>query len=290
MLWVLIVLTSAMFFAAKDILSKYLLEDISSLEFSFLFSLVATITFTPMFVYFLFKNTAVILPLTVLAMAIVAASRIAGFVVRATGLKIGDISVVTPLSRMTPIFVVVSEFIVFREAFGILTLAGIPLVVLGSYIIMLKEGTSVLEPVKNLSKERAAQLAILSTMIYGFSAPASRYAVRNLSPEIFTYLSYLIMVAGFGYLLKRRDGSIDVRETFNQNSYAWLLIGVVAMLSSYLLFYSYTLVPISKANPVLQVRVLPPVIIGGLYFKEKNLARKTLGTITLLAGVVLVII
>lgn len=291
MLWVYLVIASAAFFAAKDIISKYLLNSTSSLEYSFLFSLVATLISTPLFLYYLSNNAMIVIPLTVLAMVIVGLSQISAFIVRATGLKIGDISVVTPLSRMTPVFVVISEFIVFRESLGVLTLAGIPLVVLGSYIIMLRKGMSLLDPIRNFSKEKAAQLAILSTVIYGFTAPASRYAVRHLTPEIFTYLVYLIMTIGFGLYLKRRGRKkSEIKQTFKKQPKIWILVGTIAIISSYLLFYAYTLVPISKVNPVLQLRVLPPVILGGLYFHENDLVRKTIGTLILIAGVTLVII
>jgi len=107
------------------------------------------------------------------------------------GLKHTDISVVMPLNRLEPLFVALINAVVLGKALTYTIAAGILLVTLGSYFVLLDNRDHLFEPFYRLKTEKGPQFAVLSALIFALSLyrlkthPQSSRYFRSRSLSLF---------------------------------------------------------------------------------------------------------
>ena len=167
---------------------------------------------------------------------------------------------------------------------------GILLVTVGSYGILGEKGSNWKKPFKNFVKLKAPKYAALSALIYSFASVADRFGTQIIQPEIYTFIIYFIITTSLSaYILKeKRDLIPEIRSDLTNAPIYYILTGLGAALASYLIFFAFSRAEASRVIPVLQIQVFISVAAGYILFDEGNLRQKALGSLILVAGVILV--
>ncbi|MFB6245378.1 MAG: EamA family transporter [Candidatus Nanohaloarchaea archaeon] len=289
MFWFLATAAAATIWSAVGIAAKRLMKDSSGLAYTFLYSSIALVFYTPAFLYFLTTETIVFNPIVVGAFVLSGVANILGFLFYNYSIKLGELSTVIPFTKLNPVFTGILAALFLGETISIYNAAGIVLVTAGSYTILKEKGQKFLDPVRKFKKSDAPKIGAVSALVFSFAAIADRFATQQISPKIYTYLIYLFMTTGLTvYILAQERQLIpEIKQNFLKDKGMYALTGLGAALSSYLIFYSFSQAEASKVIPILQLQVFISVIAGVIIFDEKNIKQKTIGSTILVAGVIL---
>lgn len=290
--WLLPALASAGFFSVLNVVTKKLTEDISGIVYTTIFTLSATAIYTPLFLY-LYTGTGFeqgLLPwLAVLASGIANAL---GIIAYNTSIKYGEISEVIPLTKITPVFTAILGYVILGESLDPAAILGIIAVTTGSYIVLLRRQGTVLKPFKRIVHEKAPLLAFSTSLIYAAASIADRYGNQAIPPYTYGYIIFLTMSISLTTYLAARDREKlrKAKETALKKPVSYTFVGILAASAYLSIFIAYSLAPAYKVIPILQLQVLASIAAGGYLFNEENMARKIIGSATLITGVILIAI
>jgi uncharacterized membrane protein len=137
---------------------------------------------------------------------------------------------------------------------------------------------------------KAPKYAALSALVYSFASVADRFGTQIIQPEIYTFIIYVIITSTLSvYLLtQKRELIPDIKTNFNQHRFYYIITGIGAALASYLIFFAFSQAQASRVIPVLQIQVFISVAAGYILFNEDHLREKIIGSLILVAGVILV--
>lgn len=290
--WLIATVAAALIWSMTGIAAKKLMDHSSSLVYSFLYSSLALLFYMPVFLYFLPRMSFQLNPILIVVIAISGAANVFGIMSYNYSIKFGELSRVIPFTKLNPVFTALIAAAFLGEALTPIRTAGIILVTVGSYAILEERGTSWKQPFRSFVSSRAPKYAALSALIYSVAAVADRYATQQVQPEFYTFIIYFIITSTLtAYLLtKRRDLIPDIKSQLMGNKLIYILTGLGAALATYLIFFAFSVAEASRVIPVLQIQVLISVVAGHFIFDEKHWEEKIIGSVILIAGVVLVVI
>lgn len=290
--WLIATVAAALIWSITGIAAKELMDHSSSLVYSFLYSSLALLFYTPVFLYFLPQMSFQLNPILIAVIAISGAANVFGIMSYNYSIKFGELSRVIPFTKLNPVFTALIAAAFLGETLTLTRTAGIVLVTVGSYAILEERGTSWKQPFRSFIKSTAPKYAALSALIYSVAAVADRYATQQIQPEIYTFIIYFIITSTLTtYLLTERCDLIpDIRSQLMDNKLIYILTGLGAALATYLIFFAFSIAEASRVIPVLQIQVFISVIAGHVIFDEKHWKEKIVGSVILIAGVILVVI
>jgi len=205
--------------------------------------------------------------------------------------ELGDLSVVYPLARSSPLFLFVLAVVFLGEEVSLWGVAGILLVVLGVYTIHL-EGFAIgdfLKPIKSL-RGQASQFALLTALCTSIYSLVDKLGVTAVAPLAYAFWLDLFVVAFLtpAVLWKCGWGSVAVE---------WRGSSVKVVVSGFLMRFGYILVLLAMAlaqvSYILAVRQLSIVLgvvfgvglLGERYGKVRLLSSIIIFTGVLILGV-----
>jgi uncharacterized membrane protein len=205
-------------------------------------------------------------------------------------IKFGELSRVIPFTKLNPVFTAIIAALVLGEQMTQTRVFGIILVTIGSYAILEEKNSGWKKPFTNFVKLKAPKYAALSALVYSFASVADRFGTQIIQPEIYTFIIYVIITSTLSvYLLtQKRELIPDIKTNFNQHRFYYIITGIGAALASYLIFFAFSQAQASRVIPVLQIQVFISVAAGYILFNEDHLREKIIGSLILVAGVILV--
>lgn len=203
-------------------------------------------------------------------------------------IQLSDISLVMPLVAFTPVFVLGVEFVVLGELPAGLGLAGILLIVFGAYVLNIRKGMGgIFEPLTTLFGDRGAVLMLIVAALWSISATVEKITVRESSPAFYlTALAAGFSIAFLPVVATRVEKPLQkIREQWWRLAGAGLLTGAMAG------FQMHAIEMTPLVNYVVSIKragMLVSVIVGWLFFKEKNILFRLIGALFMVAGVALI--
>lgn len=283
-LGILLALVAAIFSSLKGVARKHVSRDFSSVEIGYLGQVYGAILIFPFALYRYSQVGITITPGILTALLGATAVVLASTYIYVEALRIADVSVTEPLRNTSPIFVALLEPLILGINFKALILMAALLGATGAYVLLAKD--SLIDPVENINN-KGALLSILVAFILSLYSLASRFGATNTDPLLFIYLTYISGLVGFWLWKKKESESIELESYLRKDVF---VMGSVTALGAVAGVYAYSIISASEASVVMQTSTLFSVIIGGRFFKEEDLLRKTIGAIIILAGVLLVVI
>lgn len=202
-------------------------------------------------------------------------------------IKISDLSITIPLITFTPLFMLITSPIIIGEFPNIFGIAGIVLIVSGSYILNFKEKKKgYLAPFKALLKEKGPRLMLLVAFIWSITANLDKIGIENSSIFFWPIAVNTFITIGFipVVLSKSKDNTKQIRKNYKALLPVGLFHGMMIVFQ--MIAVSMTLVAyvisIKRTSAVLSV------IFGSVFFKEKGLKERLTGSIIMIIGVVLI--
>ncbi len=289
--WLLAALASSIAFGVNSVIGKYLLEETSDFTYTYLYGILALVFYTPVFIFFISTNSISLVPMVLGAALVSGTLNILAYLAFDEAMKETDISEVVPLTRTQPVFVGILGALLLSETLSTANIGGIVAVTAGSYIVLRRKKDKLIAPLIKIKHSRAHQYAIIAALLWSSMAIIDRFATQQISPEVYTFMIYTIMVAGLStnMLIDEKRKVNALKKTFKQDKPLYIVSGVIAAFASLMIFKAFSLAPASKVIPVLQLQVLISVIAGIVLFDEKGSLQKLIGSLILLAGVFLIV-
>ena len=285
--WLYFTLIAATGFGIISVMAKDIMADTSAVIYTALYSVLGLIFYTPVFLYYAFtlEHSAPFLAVAGLGVSMV--GNVLAFIIYNYSVKEGKLSQVVPITRLTPVFAAAIAAVVLGEAVSIALASGVIFATTGAIIVLKEEKVSYLRSIEDGLHTKAIKAAIISAFLYGVTSVADRYATQIIAPEIYNYFIYVGMSSGLlaAAYYRYSHPSEEILDTFNEYSIYYVFTGIIAAGSSLAIFKAFSAASAAKVTTVLQFQVLIPVIAGVLLFDEKDLTRKLIGSIILIAGI-----
>ncbi|UCG50833.1 MAG: DMT family transporter [Candidatus Latescibacterota bacterium] len=212
-----------------------------------------------------------------------------GFSLHMRAIQVSPLSLTLPYLSFTPVFMILTGFIVLDEMPNAWGIVGIVIICTGGYILNLEPAkNALLAPLKAVFRETGSWLMLIVAFAYSLGAVFGKQAIMHSSPLFFSITFFailnILLVAGF-----RIFGKITLR-TFRAQKQKGIIVGLLFFAHVLLHAFAISLTKAAYMIAVKRFSVVLGLIYGGVIFKEKNIAVRTLGTLLMVAGAVLITI
>lgn len=284
MLWLYLSLLTAFSLATSDALSKYLLKESAEETVAFLKWGGAALFLLPILPFIEIPALdRTFWLVTILAIPLEATAII--FYMRA--IKLSPLSLTVPFLALTPIFLIVTSFVMLGESPDDSGFAGIFLIAVGAYLLNIKDIKGGLwEPIKAIFREKGPIFMIAVALIYSITSNLGKIAVLHSSPLFFAVIySLLLSLVLFIYaVLRGNSPATPIKKRPLLSISTGFFYGI--MIISH--FFAIRMIEVSYMISVKRTSMIFAVFYGYILFKEKNIGERILGTSVMLGGVVLI--
>lgn len=282
-MWFLLALGTAVFFATQSAFAKRAGRDFHTDVVAWAAFLYAV----PVYAVFLsLREIPEVQPAFWLWMPLSLGTNLVAMPLFFRALHQGELSVVLPLNTLTPLFALLTEYLLLGDAPGAPAFWGIALIVLGAYLLHaggIRRG--ILTPFRLLARDKGARLMLAVTVIWSISAVADRGAVLASSPAFYTFVFCIAFTATFlpWLLIRKRPGILKAVT----RPLPLIPVGVFGALMGVCQMSALDLALATMVISIKRLAGLLGVLMGGILFKEKGLGMRLIAAAAMLAGVVL---
>ena len=198
-------------------------------------------------------------------------------------IRLSPLSLTIPFIALSPMFVIITAFVILGELPDISGLFGILLIVIGAYLLNVRATKhGVLGPIKAIKRERGSVLMIIVALIYSLTSTLGKVAVLHSSPLFFGAFYPFILTIIFTVIVGYKghlSGVISRPRIF-------LGIGFFIAMMMLSHFTAISLTDVAYMISVKRLSLLFSVAYGWILFGERNVAERLIGSILMIAGVV----
>ncbi len=201
--------------------------------------------------------------------------------------KHSDISITSPIAMFTPLFLLVTSPIMLGEFPTVIGLAGVLLIVAGSYVLNFKESQNgIFHPFKVLFRERGPRLMLAVAFIWSITSNFDKIGVKNSSPIfwVFAVNLFLSTVLFPEMLYKSKESIRHVRK----NLKALVPIGLFSTVTLVFQMMAINLILVVYVTSIKRISSLLSVLSGHFVFGEKGIRERLAGAILMVLGVLLI--
>ncbi|MBS3163395.1 DMT family transporter [Candidatus Woesearchaeota archaeon] len=288
MIWIIYALLSAVFSTISTIARKKTLvkeHSISFLSINKLFQLIIVLILIPFINFDMALSTYAIV-------AVIAVLSVESDIFWTKSLKRLNISIAAPLTNFSPVIVAVLAFFMLEEKITYLQIIGMALIVIGAYVLEADHGKDIKNVWLHIKKSKYSLMLFLSLLIGAFSSIGDRYIVGNniVNPISMIFWFYVFTtVLVLTIQLNDRDGFSKIKNTLKRTKFPIIVTAVSGLLTTAFYYLAIKSVYISLVMPILLTSTLFTTVIGGEFFKEKNLFYKSVACLVMVVGVFLII-
>ncbi len=211
-----------------------------------------------------------------------------GFLVKA--LETGDLSVLGPINSYKAVVGMVFGVTLLAEIPNIWGILGVITIIYGSYFVL---DTTEEKFSWALLKRRDIQFRIGAMVLTAIEAVFVKKLILVSSTTI-AFVSWCVTGAFFSFLLLliSRPG---ITEGFGKafeghNLKRYLLLVLCVGIMQFATNYSFDHMPVGYALSLFQLSTIVSILLGYRFFQEKDIAKKTMGSVIMVAGSVLIIL
>ncbi len=197
-------------------------------------------------------------------------------------LQSDDISLIIPLLSFTPAFILISGPLILHEYPNVYGIAGVFLIVCGSYVIHIKKmKDGILAPVISMTKNRASLMMFAAAAIYSLISTLGKICILKSDPFFFaaTYYTAVALVLMVYMASKQKLSGLFNRDLFISGSLFALMI--LLHVTGLKMTYESYLVSVKRAS------ILFSIILGMVFFRERNIAQRFFGAFIMITGILL---
>jgi drug/metabolite transporter (DMT)-like permease len=281
MTWFLFALLTATFESLKDVFSKRTIPHTNAYLVAWAWMALPVPVLLPIV---LLQGIPPIGPGYWLALPAIVAVILSSFTLYNLAINQSALSLTVPMVAFTPLFLLVTSPLIVGEFPAPLGLVGIICIVIGSYVLNLKERhKGWLAPYRALFRERGPQLMLLVAFIWSIGANVDKIGVQNSSPFFWTLsangVSALIMTP---IMLARTSG-------IAQFTHNWKPLVLVGLLTAGIGMTQMTAINMALVPYVIAIKrtsVAMSVLYGYFIFREQNIRDRLSGVLIMLVGMV----
>lgn len=290
MSWIFYAFGSAIFAGISAVVEKKLLFKGHAMEFSATVGLFNFLGSLP-FLFLIDFSYIKVVPLLFLFFSSILGA--VAFVFIAKSIRHMEISVASPILVLGPGITALFAFVFINERLSFHQIGGIIFLVAGVYVLETHKYDSFFEPIKMLLKSAYIHLILLALVFYGITGLIDRVVLSkyNFNPfafivivNIFLFFNLMILMVIFHDGIKGLNHGI--------RSLGWGAVAISAFTIAYRLFAAHAIkiAAVGIVESVKRTSVLFSVVVGGEMFHEKNLMRKTIASLIMIVGAILIVI
>ncbi|MBS1267032.1 MAG: hypothetical protein MAG795_01003 [Candidatus Woesearchaeota archaeon] len=194
-----------------------------------------------------------------------------GILLASRALRHGQISLITPLGNIKPVFVSLLAFLFLGESITLIQGMGILIILISMYLLESDHHVSnLVHPIKNLTKDHYSILFILAYVLFSIGNIFDKFFVSEVN--IYTYGTILWFFLALNMNLYHGivHGFKEVITCMKNNKLVFL-VSLFSIISWFLGLKAVSMAYVSLVAPVLTLSSLFVIIFGGKFFEEKYL-------------------
>ena len=202
-------------------------------------------------------------------------------------LEMSNLSISIPMLSFTPIFLLLTSYLMLNEFPTLAGLLGVLLVVLGSYVLNIHEANQgYLEPIKSLFRNKGIFYMVIVAFLYSLCANLGKIGVNLSNAAYYMFIFYLIYsILLFIIFFKNIKSHVTVLRK-NLNYFALAGFSTAASEIFLGIAYKYSIVPYIIS--LKRTSILFAVLIGIFLFKEKSIKQAVIGSAIMFIGVLII--
>jgi drug/metabolite transporter (DMT)-like permease len=199
-------------------------------------------------------------------------------------ISMSPLSLTVPMLAFSPVFLIFVGWVLLGERTAPLGWLGVSLITLGAYILNLRPGLGILEPLRALWREPGARLMLAVAALYSVTASLGKMLVLLSSPTFFGAFYMLMVTLILSPIALRPGASGGLREIR-----PLVAIGIALLYGAMVIFHfqAIELAPVAYMIAVKRTSLLFAVLWGGIFFREEVTAYRAAGAVIMVAGVAL---
>ena len=284
MLWLPLSLIAAFSLATADALTKKYFGTQSPYEMG-LIRLTYTLPWLVMALFFIpwpqldrvfFICLACGLPLEALA-----------FYCYMSAIKRSPLSLTLPFLAFTPIFIILTGWLILGETMTTVGIAGIILIVIGSYCLNLSHiKTGILAPFQAIYKEPGSRLMLLVSFIYSLTSTIGKKAILHSNPYFFGvsyFILFTLLMLSFLPVIPNAR-----KKALMQRPLPGIILGAAMALMIFSHMLAISMVQAAYMISIKRTSLIFGVLYGAWLFKEEKITERLIGAMIMIIGVFLI--
>ncbi len=184
-------------------------------------------------------------------------------------LQRGEVSLVTPLYNFNLVFLLIFSTLFLQESLHLLKLVGVVLIFIG--LSYLQKGTSFQDSLKNVFKDKAAQLMVGASLLIAVGRIIDGYALSlpdSFEPIVYSFFIYFLITCALLFILivkkDLRQPIIIIKEHPSLS-----VVSGLTNAGTYLsLLVAFMFLDVSVAEPIGALNVFIAMILARYFFQE----------------------
>jgi drug/metabolite transporter (DMT)-like permease len=204
-------------------------------------------------------------------------------------LKVSPITLTMPFLALTPMFLIITSYLILGEQVSVYGGGGIAIMAIGGYMLNFhKMKHSLIEPIKSIFREKGSVLIIIVAFIFSITASLGKLAIEHSSPVFFGSFYFVLVFIAFtpiAFLKSRQPMKIMKKE----------VKALASIGSTYGMMIFFHMIAVSMSNVAYMVSIkrtslLFSVVFGHFMFKEEKITEKAIGAVIMFIGFVWIVL
>lgn len=286
MLWFILAIATALSVATGDALTKKFFGRFSPYDMA-IASSIYSLPFLVVYIFFIpipqldtvfWWIACILIPLDTFA-----------FYLYMKAIKLSPLSLSIPFLSFTPVFMILTGFIVLGEVPNSWGIIGIGFVVAGSYLLNVTQVKyGYFAPFRAILREPGSILMLVVAFIYSFLAVLGKKAIQHSSPLFFGffYLAALDITTLIFFPFLEKIRWRDILKVPVKG----LSVGLMLFLHALFHCLAINMIEAVYMIAVKRMSIFFSVVYGWILFKESDISARMLGALFMFAGVVFIIL
>ena len=210
-------------------------------------------------------------------------------------IKISPLSMTLPFLSFTPVFLIMTSYLILGELPDKSGFVGILLVASGAYLLNIHTiRYGILEPLRAIRRERGSLLMIVVAFIFSITSNLGKIAIQHTNPLFFSvFYIILLSIALLPIMLfknYRRQSEFNNRIKFSNlfKEKNFFIIGICYAIMVISHFKALMLIEVPYMISVKRTSLIFGIILGAIFFRETNIKEKLIGGIIMITGLILI--
>lgn len=216
---------------------------------------------------------------------------VAGWMFLVLSLSKTDLSVFGPLNAYKVVASMLLAVLFLHEIPSAQGLSGVLLIIVGSFFLMPPTATTQTNKIGGLLRDKGVQARFLSIFLFSVGTVFLKKSVAGgaLETTVFWSLIGLPLVLFSNYFFLPSSLTEQIKTT-KQHLYSIALVGAMVFAMQYFTLLLLANMLVAYALALFQLGMVLQVLIGYRVFNEKDIVRKLLASLVMMAGSLLVLV
>jgi drug/metabolite transporter (DMT)-like permease len=201
------------------------------------------------------------------------------------------LSLTLPYLAFTPVFNILTGYLLLGETVTLPGFAGIMLVVSGAWLLNLdhartENGINLLAPFRAVARERGSRLMLGVAVLYSLTSVLGKGAMQYVPPGFFGPFYFLLLGLATTVVFSSRE--VKPWRVLTRHPRAHLLVGLAMGLMVVTHFYAIQHVEVAYMIAVKRTSLLFGMLYGAWLFAETGLGKNLSAGVLMILGVLLI--